>query len=417
MESREVVVTGLGAVAPNGVGVDAFWEAVTEGRSGVRSLDHRFDEEDLEDLKVTFAATVDDFDPGDYFSDRETRRMDIFVQYGVAAAEEAMEHAGFDLEDPGYDPDRVGVVIGSGIGGLQTIEEEHENFLENGPRRVSAFLIPKLIINMGAAQVSIRHDCRGPNKAVVTACATGNHAIGDAARVIERGEADVMVAGGAEAGTTPLAMAGFCAIRALSTRNEDPQAACRPFDRDRDGFVMGEGAGSVVLESREHAEARGARILATLKGYGQSGDAHHITAPREDGYGAAYCMNAALEDADTSPDEVDYINAHGTSTPLNDATETRAIRSVFGDHADRLKVSSTKSSTGHLLGAAGAIEAVACVMALDRNVLPPTINYETPDPECDLDYVPNRKQEAEVNVALSNTFGFGGHNATLVFTD
>ncbi len=417
MESREVVVTGLGAVAPNGVGREAFWEGVTEGRSGVRHLGHRFDEEDLEDLKVEFAATVDDFDASDYFSDREARRMDIFVQYGVVAAEEAMEHAGFDLEDPGYDPDRVGVVIGSGIGGLQTIESEYENFLENGPRRVSAFLIPKLIINMGAAQVSIRNGCRGPNKAVVTACATGNHAIGDAARVIERGEADVMVAGGAEAGTTPLAMAGFCAIRALSTRNDDPEAACRPFDRDRDGFVMGEGAGSVVLESREHAEARGAPILASLVGYGQSGDAHHITAPREDGYGAAECMDRALEDASLSPERVDYINAHGTSTPMNDATETQAIRSVFGEHAEALKVSSTKSSTGHLLGAAGAVEAVACVMALQRDVIPPTINYETPDPDCDLDYVPNEKESVEVNVALSNTFGFGGHNATLIFTD
>lgn len=416
MESREVVVTGLGAVAPNGVGRDAFWEGVTEGRSGVRRLDHRFDQEDLDDLRVTFASTVDDFDPDDYFSSRTSKRMDIFVQYGVVAAEEAMEHAGYDLEDPEYDPDRAGVVIGSGIGGLQTIESEYENYMENGPRRVSAFLIPKLIVNMGSAQVSIRNDMRGPNKAVVTACATGNHAIGDAARVIERGEADVMVAGGAEAGTTPLAMAGFCAIRALSTRNDDPKAACRPFDKDRDGFVMGEGAGAVVLESRDHAEARGAPVLASLDGYGQSADAHHITAPQEEGDGAARCMSEALEDAELSPDRVDYINAHGTSTPLNDATETRAIRRVFGEHADELKVSSTKSTTGHLLGAAGAIEAVACVMAIDRNVIPPTINYETPDPDCDLDYVPNEKEETAVDVALSNTFGFGGHNATLIFS-
>lgn len=410
MSRRDVVVTGLGAVAPNGIGIENFWEGITEARSGVDYMD-RFD---TEDFPVKFAATVDDFDPEEHFTRREVNRMDTFVQFGLVAAEEALETAGYDVEDPEYDPKRTGVILGSGIGGIHTIEEQHKKFLDRGPRRISPYLIPKLIINMVAGQVAIRYNCQGPNKSVVTACATSAHGIGDATRLIQYGEADVMVAGGSEYGTSPLGFGGFCAIKALSTRNDEPQKASRPFDKERDGFVMGEGAGAVVLESREHAEERGAEILAEVKGYGQNCDAHHMTAPREDGSGAVECMELALEDGGVDPDRVDYINAHGTSTPLNDKSETKAIRQVFGDHADELKVSSTKSTTGHLLGAAGAIETVACTLALQRGVVPPTANYENPDPECDLDYVPNEKEEHEVEVTLSNAFGFGGHNATLV---
>lgn len=419
MERREVVVTGAGALAPNGKDRESFWEGITEGISGVRSIEDRLDGENTDDFEVTFAAALDDYDAEEYFSARETKRLDPFVQFGIISAEEALEDAGFDPEDddPPYDPKRAGVVFGSGVGGLETLEAQKEKFLEKGPRRISPYLIPKYIVNMVAGQIAIRANCKGPNKAVVTACATGSHAIGDAGRLIERGETDLMIAGGSESGTTPLGVAGFTAIKALSTRNDDPEAASRPFDKDRDGFVMGEGSGALVLESREHAEQRGADIYASLKGYGQSCDAHHITAPREDGQGASDCMQYALEDADLEPDTVDYINAHGTSTPMNDKTETKAIRDAFGDHADELKVSSTKSTTGHLLGAAGAIEAIAAILAIDRNILPPTINYETPDPECDLDYVPNTKEEMDVQVSLSNTFGFGGHNATLAFTE
>lgn len=417
MERQDVVVTGAGALAPNGKTLEEFWEGVTEGQSGVRSIEDRLDGEEAEDFPVRFGAVIDGYDADDYFSTREAKRLDPFVQYGVVSAEEALEDAGFDLEDPEYDPKRAGVVYGSGVGGLETLEEQHERFMDRGPRRVSPYLIPKFIINMASGQVAIRANCQGPNKSVVTACASGNHAIGDAARIIERGEADLMVAGGTEAGITPLGIAGFTAIKALSTRNDEPQAASRPFDKDRDGFVMGEGSGALILESREHAESRGASIYAALEGYGQSCDAHHMTAPREDGQGASDCMTHALEDAGIEPEAVDYINAHGTSTPMNDPTETKAIKTTFGDHAYDLKVSSTKSTTGHLLGAAGAIEAVATVLAIDRDVLPPTINYETPDPDCDLDYVPNEKVETEVEVALSNTFGFGGHNASLIFTE
>jgi len=410
MSRRKVVITGMGVVAPNGIGMESFWEGITEGRSGVGHLD-RFD---VEDFPTKFAATVDDFDPEQYFSRRQVNRMDPFVQFGLAAAEEAIERAGYDPEDPQYDPRRTGAILGSGIGGLHTIEEQHKKFLDRGPRRISPYLIPKLIINMVSGQVAIRFNCRGPNKSVVTACATSAHAIGDATRLIQYGDADVMIAGGAEYGTTPLGFGGFCSIKALSTRNDEPQAASRPFDKKRDGFVMGEGAGAVVLESLEHAEERGAPIYAEMAGYGQNCDAHHMTAPREDGSGAVECMSQAIEDAGIEPNEVDYINAHGTSTPLNDKSETKAIRTLFDDHADQLKVSSTKSTTGHLLGAAGAIEAIACILAIQNGVLPPTINYENPDPDCDLDYVPNEKQERDVEVALSNGFGFGGHNASLL---
>lgn len=410
MSRRDVVVTGTGVVAPNGIGVENFWEGITEARSGVDYLE-RFD---TEDFPVKFAATVDDFDPEEHFSRREINRMDTFVQFGLVAAEEAIEQAGYDTEDPEYESRRTGVILGSGIGGIHTIEEQHKKFLDRGPRRISPYLIPKLIINMVSGQVAIRYDCQGPNKSVVTACATSAHAIGDASRLIQYDEADVMIAGGSEYGTSPLGFGGFCSIKALSTRNDEPKKASRPFDEERDGFVMGEGAGAVVLESREHAEERGANIIAEVDGFGQNCDAHHMTAPREDGSGAVDCMELALEDGDTDPTEVDYINAHGTSTPLNDKSETKAIRNVFGDHADELKVSSTKSTTGHLLGAAGAIEAVACAMAIERGVVPPTANYENPDSECDLDYVPNEKEELDVDVTLSNAFGFGGHNASLV---
>lgn len=414
MARQDVVVTGVGVIAPNGKDRESFWEGVTEGRSGMVSVEDRLNNKDI---PVQFAAALDDYDPENHFSVRETKRLDKFVQFGIISSREALEDAGFNPEDPSYDPHRAGVVFGSGVGGIETLEEQHSRLKERGPRRVSPYLIPKFIINMVAGQIAIRGDCQGPNKAVVTACAAGSHAIGDAARLIERGEADLMIAGGSEAGITPLGMSGFCSVKALSTRNENPQAASRPFDRDRDGFVMGEGSGAMILESRDHAEDRGVSIYASLVGYGQSCDAHHVTAPREDGKGATRCMRQALKDAGLNREEVDYINAHGTSTPLNDSVETRAIRSAFGDYASRLKVSSTKSTTGHLLGAAGAIEAVACVLSIDRDVIPPTMNYETPDPECDLDYVPNTKEEVNVEVALSNTFGFGGHNAALIFSD
>ncbi|MFB6355998.1 MAG: beta-ketoacyl-ACP synthase II, partial [bacterium] len=385
MDRRDVVVTGMGAIAPNGTGLENYWEGISEGRSGAKYLE-RFD---TEDYPVDFAATVDDFDSDEYFSRREKNRMDTFVQMGIVAAEEAIERAGYNREDPEYDPLRTGVIIGSGIGGIHTIEKQHEVFLDRGPRRISPYLIPKLIINMVSGQVAIRNNCEGPNKSVVTACATSAHAIGDAARLIQYGEADVMIAGGAEYGTSRLGFGGFCAIKALSTRNDDPQGASRPFDAERDGFVMGEGSGAMVLESREHAEQRGAEIHAELAGYGQNSDAHHMTAPREDGEGAARCMRLAVDDADLEYSKVDYINAHGTSTPQGDVAETKAIKKVFEDHAWELKISSTKSTTGHLLGAAGAIEAIATVLSLENDLLPPTINYENPDPDCDLDYVPN----------------------------
>ncbi len=407
---REVVVTGLGAVAPNGIGVDNFWSGVVDGKSGVSRLE-RFD---TEDYNSKIAGTVDDFEPGDYFNRKETRRMDTFVQYGVVAAREAVADAGFDPEDPGYDPERAGVVIGSGIGGIESIETQHKRLLKRGARRLSPYLIPKLLINILPGQVAIRLNCQGPNQAVVTACATGTHSLGDAAQFILEDRADLILAGGSEAGTTPLGFGGFCALKALSTRNDDPEGASRPFDAERDGFVMGEGAGVLVLESREHAEKRGAEIYARLSGFGQTCDAHHITAPRGDGQGAVDCMNLALEDADISPEQVQYVNAHGTSTKLNDKAETKAIRSVFGEHADNLKVSSIKSSIGHLLGAAGAVEAIVCALAIKEGVVPPTINYENPDPECDLDYVPNQAEDLEVDTAISNSFGFGGHNASIV---
>jgi 3-oxoacyl-[acyl-carrier-protein] synthase II len=407
MTKRRVVVTGVGIVTPIGIGKDRFWNALMEGRSGVRPIQSF----DASRYPTRIAAEVLDFDPLDWMDRKEAKRNDRFVQFAIAATRMALEDAGFRVTRE--NADRVGVVIGSGIGGANTWEEQHKVLLTRGPDRVSPFFIPMLIINMAAGAVSILTGARGPNTAPVTACATGGHAIGDAFRIIQRGEADVVIAGGTEAAITELSIAGFCAMRAMSTRNEEPEKAVRPFDAHRDGFVMGEGAGIVILEELEHALRRDARIYCELVGYGMSADAYHITQPDPEGEGAALAMARCLQDAELRPEEVDYINAHGTSTPYNDKYETLAIKRVFGEHAYRLAVSSTKSMTAHLLGAAGGVELIACVLALWHRVLPPTINYEVPDPDCDLDYVPNRPRPAEVRVAMSNAFGFGGHNASL----
>ncbi|MCS7172599.1 MAG: beta-ketoacyl-ACP synthase II [Armatimonadetes bacterium] len=407
MTKRRVVVTGIGVVTPIGIGKDSFWNALMEGRSGVRPIQGF----DASRYPTRIAAEVLDFDPLDWMDRKEAKRNDRFVQFAIAATRMALRDAEFQVTRE--NADRVGVVIGSGIGGATTWEEQHKVLLTRGPDRVSPFFIPMLIINMAAGAVSILTGARGPNTAPVTACATGGHAIGDALRIIQRGEADVVIAGGTEAAITELSIAGFCAMRAMSTRNEEPQKAVRPFDAHRDGFVMGEGAGIVILEELGHALRRDARIYCEVVGYGMSADAYHITQPDPEGEGAALAMARCLQDAGLRPEEVDYINAHGTSTPYNDKYETLAIKRVFGKHAYRLAVSSTKSMTAHLLGAAGGVELIACVLAIHHRVLPPTINYEVPDPDCDLDYVPNRPRPAEVRVALSNAFGFGGHNATL----
>lgn len=406
---RRVVVTGLGAVTPLGNNVKDSWEALIKGVSGVDYIT-RFD---ASDFGCRIAAEVKNFDGSPYFDKKELRRTDLFLQYAVSASVEAVKDSGLDLDSE--DKTRIGVLIGSGIGGLITIEENARTLFEKGPRRVSPFFIPMAIVNMASSMVSIRFGIKGPQSAVCTACATGSNAIGDAFKIIQRGDADVMIAGGAEAAICPLGIAGFSVMRALSTRNDDPKRASRPFDRERDGFVMGEGAGILVLEEYERAKKRGAKIYAEIIGYGMSGDAFHITMPDEDGEGAALCMKAALKDAGISPEEVDYINAHGTSTPLNDKTETLAIKKVFGEHAYKIAISSNKSMIGHLLGAAGAVEAVFTVLTVKEGIIPPTINYEYPDPDCDLDYVPNVARKADVRVAISNSFGFGGVNATLVF--
>lgn len=408
---RRVVVTGLGAVTPIGTGVDRFWKNLVKGVSGIDTI-KSFDPDEF-GLSVKIAGEVKDFDPLEFMDKREVSRLSLFVQYAVAAAEEAIRDSG--IKEAGYDPLRVGVIIGTGIGGLADIEREHSVLIQKGARRVSPFFIPYGISNMAAGYVAIRHGFKGPNYCVVSACATGNHSIGDAFRMIQAGDIDAAIAGGTEAAITPLGVAGFAIMRALSTRNEEPQRASRPFDRDRDGFVMGEGAGILVLEEYERAKARGAKIYAELVGYGATDDAYHITAPHECGEGAYECMRLALEDAGLRPEEVDYINAHGTSTPLNDKIETLAIKQLFKEHAYKLKVSSNKSMIGHLLGAAGAVEAVASVKTIETGVIPPTINLENPDPECDLDYVAGGAVEAEVRVVLSNSFGFGGTNACLVF--
>ena len=404
-----VVVTGLGAVTPLGNSVPEYWRAICEGRSGVGPIT-RFDPKRLD---ARIAAEVKGFDPLKVIEKKELKKLDLFIQYALAAGVEAVEDAKVDFSQ--MDPARAGALVGSGIGGILSILEWHRVLLEKGPSRISPFFIPSLIVNMASGQLSIRYKLKGPNSSVVTACATGNHAIGDAFKIIQRGDADLMVAGGSEAIIDELPIGGFAQMKALSTRNDEPARASRPFDADRDGFVAGEGAGIVVLENAEHARRRGAHVYAEIVGYGMTADAYHMTAPDPDGDGAVRAMTGALRDGGIRPEDVGYVNAHGTSTPYNDRTETLAIKQVFGDHARRLAVSSTKSMTGHLLGAAGGIEAIVTVLALQQGILPPTINYEKPDPECDLDYVPNVARKAEVELALSNGFGFGGTNATLAF--
>ena len=404
---RRVVVTGLGVVAPNGIGVEPFWQSLTGGVSGVGPIT-RFDAS-RHDARI--AGEVKGFDPLQWIEKKEVRKMDLFIQYAIAAAQMAYDDAGLKVTDENRE--RIGVIVGTGMGGLPALEDSHRTLLERGPGRISAFFIPSLITNMGSGQISMRFGMKGPNSCVCTACATGNHALGDAFRIIQRGEADVMFAGGSEAVISPLTIAGFASMKALSTRNDEPTRASRPFDKNRDGFVMGEGSGSMVLEDLEFARSRGARIYAEMVGYGMSADAYHITLPALDG--AVRSMRLCLKDGGVSPHEVDYVNAHGTSTPAGDINETQALKEVFGEHAPKLAVSSTKSMTGHLLGAAGGIESVVTILTLTRGVIHPTINYEVPDPECDLDYVPNTARAAAVRVAMTNSFGFGGTNATLVF--
>ena len=408
---KRVVVTGMGMVSPLGIGVKENWEAVCQGKSGIGPVT-RFD---ITDFPSKIAGEVKGFNPEDFMDKKETKKMDAFIHYALASGTMAIQDARLTIDES--NADRVGVLVGAGLGGLSTIEKYHSILLEQGPKKISPFFIPMLIVNLAPGQISIYFGARGPNSSVVTACATGNHSIGEACRIIQRGDADVMIAGGAESTITPLAIGGFCSMRALSTRNEEPQRASRPFDKDRDGFVIAEGAGLLILEELDHALKRGATIYAELIGFGCNADAYHISAPSPNGIGAAKCMEIALKDARITYDQVDYINAHGTSTPLNDLSETMAMKTVFKDRAKKMAVSSTKSMTGHLLGAAGGVEAIFSVLAISRGVIPPTINYETPDPECDLDYVPNTPREAKVRVVMSNSFGFGGTNATLIFRE
>jgi 3-oxoacyl-[acyl-carrier-protein] synthase II len=407
---RRVVVTGMGCVSPVGNSVGETWDALLAGKSGAGPITLF----DARRHKTRFAAEVKGFDAVSLFGNREARKMDRFTQFATAATLEALEQSGLKIDESNRD--RVGVLIGTGIGGIGTIMEQAEVLRERGPERVSPFLVPMMISDSAAGMLAIRIGVRGPNMALATACASGNNAIGEAVEMIRRGVADAMIAGASEAALVPLAMAGMNVMGALSTRNDDPQAASRPFDKDRDGFLMGEGAGILILESLDHAQARGAAILCELSGYGTTDDAHHISAPAENGAGAAISMKHALEDAGLGMEEIGYINAHGTSTPLNDKSETAAIKTVFGEGAYNIPISSTKSMTGHLLGASGAVEAVFSILAIRESVIPATINYRTPDPECDLDYVPNQPREVQVEHVMSNSFGFGGHNATLVFT-
>ncbi|MEC0202080.1 beta-ketoacyl-ACP synthase II [Paenibacillus lautus] len=404
---HRVVVTGMGVMTSIGQDLDTFWNSLMEGKSGVS----RIEAFDVSDYTTQIAASMKDFNPEDYMDRKEARRMDRFVQFAVAAGSKALEDSGLEI-GVNADAERVGVSIGSGIGGLGTWEDQHNILLEKGPKRVSPFFIPMMIANMASGQMSINLGAKGPNTTQVTACATGTHSIGDSYRLIQRGDADVMICGGAEATIRPTGMAGFCAMRAMSTRNDEPEKASRPFDTGRDGFVMGEGAGVLVIESLEHALKRGARIYAEVVGYGLSADAHHITEPDPDG--AARCMKMAIRDAGIAPEEVDYINAHGTSTPVGDRSETKAVKMALGDHAYKVAVSSTKSMTGHLLGAAGGVEAVICGLSLKNQTIAPTINLEDQDPECDLDYVPNHPRKADLDIVMSNSFGFGGHNATII---
>ncbi len=405
---NRVVITGVGAVTPVGIGTDNVWENIKNGVSGIG----RITKFDPTDFACQVGAEVKDFDASDYIDKREAKRMDLFVQYAVTAAKIAADDAKLDMKQE--DPNRVGVMVGSGIGGINTLCEQHKRLLDKGPGRVSPFMIPMMISNMAVGQIGIAFGCKGVNLTTVSACASGTDAIGQAMLAIRRGVADVMLTGGAEATINQLALAGFSSMKALTTRNDEPEKACSPFDKKRDGFIMGEGSGIMVIESLEHAKARGANIIAELVGYGSTNDAYHITAPAPDGEGGARCMAAAVKDAGISPDQVDYINAHGTSTPYNDKFETAAIKTVFGDHAYKLAVSSTKSMTGHMLGAAGGIEGIISAWAVRDGFLPPTINLDDPDPECDLDYVANKGRAADIEYAVSNSLGFGGHNASIV---
>ncbi len=407
MKERRVVVTGLGVISPVGNNKEDFWSALISGQSGIR----RITAFDASDYDSQIAGEVKDFDPTRLIPPKELKRMEKFVQFAFCATKEALKDSNLDLSKE--DPFRVGVLIGSGIGSLRIIEEQHKILLERGPSRLTPFLIPMLIVNMAPGHISILLGVKGPNSCVATACASGSHAIGDAFKIIQRGDADIMIAGGTESCIVPMGVGGFCALKALSKRNNEPERASRPFDRDRDGFVMAEGAGIVILEELDHAKKRGTKIYAEVAGYGMSGDAYHMTAPDPEGDGPAKCMESALKDAKLRPEDVNYINAHGTSTQLNDKVETLAIKKIFGNYAKKVAVSSTKSMTGHLLGAAGGVEFIACCLAIERNIIPPTINYENPDPDCDLDYVPNKARQAKVDVCLSNSLGFGGHNATL----
>jgi len=407
---RRVVVSGVGIVSPLGIGTEETWKACVAGTPGVSPIT-KFD---CEGFAVQIAGEVKGFDPLDYATKKDLKKMDYHIQYALAAAEFGLRDAGLDGDDRPYSDEEMGVLIGSGIGGLNMMELHHRTLLDKGPGKVSPFFIPGLIVNEAAGWVSIKFSLKGPNSATCTACTTGAHAIGDAYRIVQRGEAEVMVAGGTEGVVCALAIDGFAAMRALSTRNDEPERASRPFDADRDGFILGEGAGVLVLESEESARKRGAQIVAEVVGYGMSGDAYHINSPPPDGDGAARVMKTTLDDGGINPDQVDYVNAHGTSTPAGDRIESAAIKAVFGDHAGSLAVSSTKSMMGHLLGAAGGVEAGISALALRDGVVPPTINYDTPDPECDLDYVPNEAREAELEYALSNSFGFGGTNAALL---
>ena len=410
--SRRVVITGMGVISPVGVGLNRYWDNLKSGYSGIVPVT-KFD---TSDCPVKIGGEVpSDFNPEDFLDKKEIKRLDNFSIYALIAAEEAIRHAG--LEEGIPDMDRFGVVVGSGVGGLLTMEEQNKRLLNRGFRGVSPLFIPMYILDIAAGHISMKWGLKGPNYAVVSACATGTTAIGDALRHIQYGDADIFVAGGTEACITPIAYAGFANMRALSRRNDEPEKASRPFDSDRDGFVMGEGAGLLILEELEHAHNRGAKIHAELIGYGATADAYHITAPAPGGEGAMRAMKRAVKDGGVEPEDVDYINAHGTSTPFNDKNESLAIKTLFGEHAYKLNVSSTKSMTGHLLGAAGGIEAIAAIMAIKKNVIPPTINYDTPDPECDLNYTPNSAVDKSVSIAMSNTFGFGGHNAVLLFKE
>lgn len=406
---RRVVATGLGVVSPLGIGVEQNWNALMSGQSGIGPIT-RFD---ASDFPVKFAGEVKGFDVEQYVDKKEAKKMDLFIHYAVAAADMALADSG--LQITAENAERVGVVVGSGMGGLPAIERYHTAMMEGSYRKIGPFFIPMSIINLAPGQISIKSGAKGPNLSPVSACATGTHAIGDAFRLIQRGDADAVIAGGCESTVCPLGIGGFAVMKALSDRNDSPQTASRPFEKNRDGFVLSEGAGIVVLEEYESAKKRGARIYGEVSGYGLTGDAYHLTTPAPGGEGAARCMQMALSTAGVNPEEVDYINAHGTSTPFNDLYETMAIKKVFGDYAYKLMVSSTKSMTGHLLGAAGGVEAVFCLLAMTRGAVPPTINYVEPDPECDLDYVPNQARQAAVKIAMSNSFGFGGTNATLLF--